>query len=234
MSLLGLQHDKPMKNESSTRFRNVLANKNQALRVSLFFNVVMIYLSTLFYHGWREAPHDINVHYPPNLMTTSVMKLGEVSSQEVYGFAALVYQQIYNWKKDGEKEFVANREQWRAMETPNFQLMLAKEIDERTKEGELSGRARTMKLLPIAYRDEFVNQIDPDHWRVWLFIEVQEFVGGKMVKDVMQRIPVRIARYAVDLDANGWQLALDGYEGQIIELQDEDIRKKYGVDTHAK
>lgn len=218
-----------------TKTRSVLAAKNQTIRIQGYVIGAAFLMNGLIFWGWKTAPENINLHYPPNLMMSSTMRIGQVSNAELLGFATLFYQRIYNWQQNGEHEFTDNIHAWRGEITPEFQAVLFKEIDQRNREGELSGRVRTMKLLPVTLSpDELVQPLDADHWRVWLYFQVQEFVNGKLVKDLTQKIPLRVARYAVDMDANPWQLALDGYDGPIIELVDDAMRKKYGVDPNAK
>ena len=42
-------------------------------------------------------------------------------------------------------------------------------------------------------------------------MHIEEQVKGMLVKSVNVRYPVRVVRYDVDLNANQWGLALDGY-----------------------
>ena len=49
---------------------------------------------------------------------------------------------------------------------------------------------------------------------VWLDLDLFESVKGMTVKKTAIRYPVRVVRHAVDLEANPWGLALDGFAGE--------------------
>ena len=46
---------------------------------------------------------------------------------------------------------------------------------------------------------------------MWLDLELLESVKGMTVKRTAIRYPLRVVRHAVDLEANPWGLALDGF-----------------------
>ena len=51
-------------------------------------------------------------------------------------------------------------------------------------------------------------------WVVWLDLDLFESVKGMTVKHTAIRYPLRVVRHAVDLEANPWGLALDGFAGE--------------------
>ena len=72
-----------------------------------------------------------------------------------------------------------------------------------------------MQELPgHGYEERRVDLVDDDTWIVWLDLDLQESVKGMTVKHTAIRYPLRVVRYAVDLEANPWGLALDGFHAE--------------------
>ena len=87
-------------------------------------------------------------------------------------------------------------------------------MDLRGKNGELSERTRTIQPLSgQGFEERRVVVLSEDTWLVWLDYNIREYVKGIEVKNVSIRYPIRIVRYATDMETNPWGLALDGCYG---------------------
>ncbi|MCB1904635.1 MAG: DUF2895 family protein, partial [Gammaproteobacteria bacterium] len=79
-----------------------------------------------------------------------------------------------------------------------------------------------------------VDVLKQDVWVVWLDLDLYESVKGMTVKKTAIRYPLRVVRHAVDLEANPWGLALDGFAAEgprrlsEAELTEEIDRKDQG------
>mgnify|MGYP000222875912 CR=1 FL=1 len=58
------------------------------------------------------------------------------------------------------------------------------------------------------------NAAEDDLRWAWLDLDLFESVKGMTVKKTAIRYPLRVVRHAVDLEANPWGLALDGFAGE--------------------
>ena len=71
-----------------------------------------------------------------------------------------------------------------------------------------------MQAIPgHGYEERRVDVLSKDSWIVWLDLDLLESVKGMTVKHTAIRYPLRVVRHAVDLEANPWGLALDGFGG---------------------
>ena len=64
------------------------------------------------------------------------------------------------------------------------------------------------------YEERRVDILKDGVWVVWLDLDLYESVKGMTVKKTAIRYPLRVVRYAVDLEANPWGLALDGFAAE--------------------
>ena len=82
-----------------------------------------------------------------------------------------------------------------------------------TARGErLAYRVRGVQEIPgHGYEERRVDLLNEDAWIVWLDLDLLESVKGMTVKRTAIRYPLRVVRYAVDLETNPWGLALDGF-----------------------
>jgi hypothetical protein len=64
------------------------------------------------------------------------------------------------------------------------------------------------------YEERRVDVLKEGVWVVWLDLDLYESVKGMTVKQTAIRYPLRVVRYAVDLEANPWGLALDGFAAE--------------------
>jgi integrating conjugative element protein (TIGR03746 family) len=62
------------------------------------------------------------------------------------------------------------------------------------------------------FEEQRVSVLGGDAWIVRLDLDLLESVKGMTVKRTAIRYPLRVVRYAVDLEANPWGLALDGFD----------------------
>jgi hypothetical protein len=70
-----------------------------------------------------------------------------------------------------------------------------------------------------------------DVWVVWLDLDLLESVKGMTVKRTAIRYPLRVVRFAVDLETNPWGLALDGFEADgPRRLTDDELIVEGDVD----
>ncbi|MGE3465224.1 MAG: DUF2895 family protein, partial [Pseudomonadales bacterium] len=84
------------------------------------------------------------------------------------------------------------------------------------------------------YEERRVVLLNEDAWIVWLDLDLLESVKGMTVKRTAIRYPLRVVRYAVDLEANPWGLALDGFGAEgPRRLTDAERDNEGGTDGGA-
>ncbi|MBK1674807.1 TIGR03746 family integrating conjugative element protein [Ectothiorhodospira shaposhnikovii] len=166
--------------------------------------------------GWHNAPRQLTVHIPPDLRAGSTQPANEVPRANVYAFAHYIFQQLNRWPEDGSKDYGGNLFRLAAYLTPRFREELQRDLEQRGRRGELSGRMRGVRELPGAGFENRRVQVlrDGEAWVVWLDLEISESVRGMPVKEMTLRYPLRVVRYDVDPERNPWGLALDGFEGR--------------------
>lgn len=194
------------------RYRHEIDNVRAHLRslwVVIGFQAVLV--AGLWY-GWSRAPEHLTIHVPPDLRAGATFAAGEVPPPSVYTFAFYVFQQLNRWPEDGAKDYGRAIFRIAPYLTPRYRADLVAELEEKGRRGELASRVRGVQELPgHGYEEYRVDPLGSGSWLVWLDLELVESVRGMTVKRTNIRYPLRVVRYAVDLETNPWGLALDGY-----------------------
>lgn len=217
------------------RYRHAVDNARAHVR-SLW---VVIGLQTLMICGlvvgWSLAPKQITVHLPPDLRAGAAMSIGVVPPPNVYAFAYYIFQQLNRWPDDGSQDCGRAIYRVSAYLTPHYRVQLISEMDTKAQQGELSGRVRGVQEYPDRpYTEARVEVLGGDAWIVWLDLALIESVKGMTVKETAIRYPLRVVRQAVDLEANPWGLALDGYgAGGPQRLSEAELKATFSRASHA-
>ncbi|AHK80122.1 conjugal transfer protein [Ectothiorhodospira haloalkaliphila] len=192
--------------------QNVRAHIN-SLRLAL--GVVLI-LALFMGWGWYSAPREMTVHIPPDLRSGSTQPADEVPQVNVYAFTYYIWQQMNRWPEDGSNDYGQNIYRLAAFVTPQFRRQLQRDLEQRGRRGELSGRERSVVEIPGAgFSPRRVQvQADGQSWVVWLDLQINETVRGRAVKQTPIRYPLRVVRHDVDRERNPWGLAIDGFAGE--------------------
>ena len=185
--------------------------------------------------GWGQAPRRITVHLPPDLRAGADLAIDTVPPANVYAFAYYIFQQLNRWPDDGALDCGRAIFRVAAYLTPQFRAFLIAEMEQKARQGELSYRVRgVQEVAGRAYVEGRVQILGRDAWIVWLDLELIESVKGMTVKATAIRYPLRIVRQAVDLEANPWGLALDGYgPGGPQRLNEADLKLPFEGPPHA-
>ncbi|SJM91044.1 PFL_4703 family integrating conjugative element protein [Crenothrix polyspora] len=163
-------------------------------------------------YGWHHAKEAVRIHIPPDLRTGAVIKAEDAQPAHIYAFANTVFQQANHWD-NGQDDYGQQLFRVSPYLTPPFIDSLKADMALRGKNGELSGRTRTIQPLSgQGFEERRVVILSDDSWLVWLDYNIREYVKSIEVKNVSIRYPIRVVRYDIDRDANPWGLALDGYE----------------------
>lgn len=198
-----------------SRYRHEIDNARAHI-VSLWLVIIILSVFLAYaFHGWSEAPKEIEVHVPPDLSKGVVMRVGDVPSPNVYAFAFYIWQQINRWHENGAEDYPKNLYRFSPYITPRFRAELLRDMKQRSRHGELSGRVRALMETPgSVYDDSKVKQAGNGAWEVELDTTVSESVSGMEVKRTRVIWPLRVVRYDVDRERNPWGLALDGFAGE--------------------
>lgn len=175
----------------------------------------LVLINAFMWIGWRNASSDIRIHIPPDIRSGAIINADEISDVNVYSFANYIFQQIYRWQENGVKNYGEQIFNVSPYLTPGFREELIKDMEMRSKNGELTGRVRFIQAIPgQGYEERRVDLLDDSHWTVWLDFNIQEYVNSMQVKNVNIRYPLRVTRFEVDPETNPWGLALDGFSGK--------------------
>jgi integrating conjugative element protein (TIGR03746 family) len=162
--------------------------------------------------GWSQSPKRLTVHIPPDLRSGAVLTVDEALPANVYAFAFYIFQQLNRWPEDGASDYGRAIFRVSPYLTPRFRADLIAQLDQKGRQGELAYRVRGMQEIPgHGYEERRVDVLSAHGWIVWLDVDLFESVKGMTVKRTAIRYPLRVVRYAVDLEANPWGLALDGF-----------------------
>ena len=197
------------------RYRHEIDN----VRAHLRFLWAVIGLEALIilalWYGWSQAPKALTVHVPPDLRSGAILTLGEVPPANVYAFAFYIFQQLNRWPEDGARDFGRAIFRVSPYLTPKYRAELIADLELKGRKGELAYRVRGVQEIPDhGFEERRVDILDDDVWVVWLDLDLFESVKGMMVKKTAIRYPLRVVRHAVDLEANPWGLALDGFAAE--------------------
>ncbi len=195
-------------------YRSENANLQRENKILRWVIAGLVIVASGLYMGWRAAPTDIDLHYPPDLRNGATQKLGEVPPANVYAFAHYIFQQINYWPEDGTQDYGKAVFRFAAYLTPQYRQQLLEDLKERGKAGELQ-RTRTMAEIPgHGYAENRVDILGNGSWIVWLDLQMTETVNGVPVKQAALRYPLHVVRYDVSRETNPYGLALDGYSDE--------------------
>lgn len=194
------------------RYRYEIDNVRAHVRSLWVVIAIQVMVIAALWFGWTQAPERLTVHIPPDLRSGAALAPEEVPPANVYAFAFYIYQQLNRWPDDGATDYGRAIFRVAPYLTPRYRADLLAELDQKGRQGELAYRVRGMQeIAGHGYEERRVDVLNGDTWIVWLDLDLLESVKGMTVKRTAIRYPLRVVRYAVDLDANPWGLALDGF-----------------------
>ena len=172
------------------------------------------------------------MHIPPDLRSGATLAVDEVSPPNVYAFAFYIFQQLNRWPEDGATDYGRAIFRVSPYLTPRYRADLIAELEQKGRQGELAYRVRGVQEIPgHGYEERRVDLLNEDAWIVWLDLDLLESVKGMTVKRTAIRYPLRVVRYAVDLETNPWGLALDGFGAEgPRRLTDAELDDEGGTD----
>ena len=197
------------------RYRYEIDNVRAHLRSLWAVIALEALIIAALWFGWSQAPKQLTVHIPPDLRSGAVLKLDEVTPQNVYAFAFYIFQQLNRWPEDGTRDYGRAIFRVSAYPTPRYRADLTADLALKGRRGELAYRVRGVQpILGHGYEEARVDVLDANAWVVWLDLSLNESVKGMTVKQTAIRYPLRVVRHGVDFEANPWGLALDGFAGE--------------------
>ena len=120
-----------------------------------------------------------------------------------------------DWSEDGARDYGRAIFRVSPCLTPKYRAELIADLDYKGRKGELAYRVRGVQGIPgHGFEERRVDIFGDSVWVVGLDLDLFESVKGMTVKHTAIRYPVRVVRHAVDLEANPWGLALDGFTGE--------------------
>ncbi len=214
------------------RYRYEIDNVRAHLRSLWAVIGIQTVIIAALWFGWSEAPERLTVHIPPDLRSGAVLAVDEVPPANVYAFAFYIFQQLNRWPEDGAKDYGRAIFRVSSYLTPRYRADLIAELEQKGRRGELAYRVRGMQEISgHGYEERRVDVQSPQAWIVWLDLDLLESVKGMTVKRTAIRYPLRVVRYAVDLEANPWGLALDGFGADgPRRLTDVELEDNGGTD----
>jgi integrating conjugative element protein (TIGR03746 family) len=193
------------------RFQQVLREKNRHIQSLYGIIAVLTVLTLLAFGGWYSAPRSMTVFIPPDLNAAQVVRPGEPPGPTVMAFAERVLQQVFTWPEDGEQDYQANIERYRALLTKEFQTSLRRDLRDRLRDGEIQDRQRIMQLpLDSVYDNRKVERRGRNAWTVLVEMRATEYVGDVKVKEIDLIYEVVVVRGDMNREFNPWQLLLSG------------------------
>jgi integrating conjugative element protein (TIGR03746 family) len=209
------------------RYRHEIDNVRAHLRTLWAVIGLEMLVILALWLGWSRAPTELTVHVPPDLRSGAVLAVDQVPPANVYAFAYYIFQQLNRWPEDGARDYGKAIFRVSPYVTPKYRAELIADLELKGRQGELAYRVRGVQEMPgHGYEERRVDILKDGVWVVWLDLDLYESVKGMTVKKTAIRSPLRVVRYAVDLEANPWGLALDGFaahgprrlsEGELTE-----------------
>ena len=217
------------------RYRHEIDNVRAHVRSLWAVIAIQATVIAGLWFGWSQAPERLTVHIPPDLRSGAVLAVDEVPPPNVYAFAFYIFQQLNRWPEDGASDYGRAVFQVSPYLTPRYRADLIAELEHKGRQGELAYRVRGMQPIPgHGYEERRVDVLSAHAWIVWLDVDLLESVKGMTVKRTAIRYPLRVVRYAVDLETNPWGLALDGFGAEgPRRLTDAELNEGGGADDGA-
>lgn len=216
------------------RYRFEIDNVRAHVRSLWAVIAIQVAIIAALWFGWNRAPEQLTVHIPPDLRSGAVLAVDEVSPPNVYAFAFYIFQQLNRWPDDGATDYGRAIFRVSPYLTPRYRADLIAEMEQKGRRGELAYRVRGVQQIPgRGYEEQRVDLVHEDGWVVWLDLDLLESVKGMTVKRTAIRYPLRVVRYAVDLEANPWGLALDGFADDGPRRLTDDELDDTGASDHA-
>lgn len=153
--------------------------------------------------------HNLTVHVQPGLNAVTTVRRGEVPIVNVYSFAERLLQELYRWPENGADDYALRIAGLAAYLTPRCQEWLKRDLDYRSRSGELRGRIRGVQPAELADPAKQVMTKAPGHWVVQLLFILEETSRGLALKQGTFEWRVPVVHHDVDLAANPYGLALD-------------------------
>ncbi len=197
------------------RYRHEIDNVRAHLRsLWVVIGLEALIIGALWF-GWSQAPKALTVHVPPDLRSGSILTVDEVPPANVYAFAFYIFQQLNRWSEDGARDYGRAIFRVTPYLTPKYRAEVLADLERKGRRGELAYRVRGVQEVPgHSFEERRVDILDDRVWVVWLDLDLLESVKGMTVKKTAIRYPLRVVHHAVDLEANPWGLALDGFSGE--------------------
>jgi integrating conjugative element protein (TIGR03746 family) len=197
------------------RYRHEIDNVRAHLRTLWAVIGLEALIIAALWYGWSEAPKELTVHVPPDLRSGATLAVNEVPPANVYAFGFYLFQQLNRWPEDGARDYGRAIFRISPYLTPKYRAELIADLDLKGRKGELAYRVRGVQGIPgHGFAERRVDMLGNGVWVVWLDLDLFESVKGMTVKHTAIRYPLRVVRHAVDLEANPWGLALDGFAGE--------------------
>ncbi len=197
------------------RYRHEIDNVRAHLRTLWAVIGLEALIIAALWYGWSQAPKELIVHVPPDLRSGATLTVEAVPPANVYVFAFYLFQQLNRWPEDGTRDYGRAIFRISPYLTPKYRAELLADLDLKGRRGELAYRVRGVQGIPgHGFEERRVDILGDGVWVVWLDLDLFESVKGMTVKYTAIRYPLRVVRHAVDLEANPWGLALDGFAGE--------------------
>ena len=203
------------------RYRYEIDNVRAHLRSLWAVIAIQAVVIAGLWFGWSQSPERLTLHIPPDLRSGAVLAVDEVPPPNVYAFAFYIFQQLNRWPEDGASDYGRAIFQVSPYLTPRYRADLIAELDQKGGQGELAYRVRGMQQIPgHGYEEHRVDVLSAHAWIVWLDVDLLESVKGMTVKRTAIRYPLRVVRYAVDLETNPWGLAIPraGHDPLVLDM----------------
>ena len=191
-------------------YENLLAAKNQTIRILVSALAVVSGLAGLLALGWMMAPSQLRIHVPPDLSSGVVLRADEVGPANVYSFGYYIWQQLYRWDKNGVTDYEDKIYMLQNYLTPSCFQDRLDDFEIRKRARELEGRRRAIWEIPgRGFSRNRVAIEGPGAWVIYLDLHIEETMLGETIKERFVAYPLRVVRYDVDPEKNPFGLALD-------------------------
>lgn len=156
---------------------------------------------------WVTQEHRLSL--PPALDQGASLVSNNIHPAEAFNFAALILQQTWLWRDDGQTDFPENIRKLQYFLTDEHRAWLTGRYRRLQAEDELAGRRRRLELVSL-YDDGAVEVLGKNSWLVTVEARLTEELNNVKIKDgVLMRYQVPVVYRAFDKVKNPWGLLLD-------------------------
>ncbi len=180
--------------------------------VTLMSTLVAVYAI----YGLSVATNEITVRIPPDYSKGVLLNPNTFPKSALYAGTYMIFQNLQFWKNDGQDDYKRNLDAYSCYTNAPMKKWLEDDYAEKNRARELFRRTRNISLAGV-YNDNLVQEVGNGVWRVWLDIQIKDYLSNELFKQTTVRYPFQIA--VDNRSCNPLGIAIDSMFSNPVRIQ---------------